>query len=68
LLQSLIVVKPAREISDIVTEVGLGSLNTPELVSRSRYDIGSLATAFRMRRSLQEIAEDARNARVSDGQ
>jgi HAMP domain-containing protein len=55
LLLSLIVVKPVREISDMATKVSLGKLNTPELVTPSRDEIGLLATAFnRMRRSLQE--------------
>jgi len=55
LLLSLIVVRPVREISDMATEVSLGRLSTPEIVTRSRDEIGSLATAFnRMRRSLKE--------------
>jgi HAMP domain-containing protein len=55
LLLSFIVVKPVQEISDMATEVSLGKLNAPELVSRSRDEIGSLAASFnRMRRSLQE--------------
>jgi protein-histidine pros-kinase len=55
LLLRFIVVKPVKEISDMASEVSLGKLNTPELVSRSRDEIGSLAASFnRMRRSLQE--------------
>ena len=55
LLLSFIVVKPVKEISDMASEVSLGKLNAPELVSRSRDEIGSLAASFnRMRRSLQE--------------
>jgi len=39
----------------MATEVSLGRLSTPEIVTRSRDEIGSLATAFnRMRRSLKE--------------
>ena len=54
-LLSFIVVKPVKEISDMASEVSLGKLNAPELVSRSRDEIGSLAASFnRMRRSLQE--------------
>ena len=55
LLLSLIVVKPVKEISDMASEVSLGKLNAPELVARSRDEIGSLAASFnRMRRSLHE--------------
>jgi len=55
LLLRFIVVKPVKEISDMASEVSLGKLNTPEFVSRSRDEIGSLAASFnRMRRSLQE--------------
>jgi protein-histidine pros-kinase len=47
-------VKPVKEISDMASDVSLGKLNTPELVSNSRDEIGSLTTSFnRMRRSLQ---------------
>src|SRR6266852_5434983 len=54
LLLRFIVVKPVQEISDMASEVSLGKLNTPELVSNSRDEIGSLTTSFnRMRRSLQ---------------
>jgi len=55
LLLSFILVKPVREMSDMASEISLGKLNAPELVSRSRDEIGSLAASFnRMRRSLQE--------------
>jgi len=55
LLLSFIVVKPVKEISNMASEVSLGKLNTPELVSSSRDEIGSLTASFnRMRRSLQE--------------
>jgi len=54
LLLRFIVVKPVKEISDMASDVSLGKLNTPELVSNSRDEIGSLTTSFnRMRRSLQ---------------
>ncbi len=54
LLLRFIVVKPVKEISDMASEVSLGKLNSPELVSNSRDEIGSLTTSFnRMRRSLQ---------------
>jgi HAMP domain-containing protein len=54
LLLRYIVVKPVKEISDMASEVSLGRLNTPELVSNSRDEIGSLTVSFnRMRRSLQ---------------
>ena len=54
-LLSFIVIKPVKEISDMASEVSLGKLNAPELVNRSRDEIGSLAASFnRMRRSLQE--------------
>jgi HAMP domain-containing protein len=55
LLLSFIVVKPVKEISDMASEVSLGKLNAPELIARSRDEIGSLTASFnRMRRSLQE--------------
>jgi len=55
LLLSFIVVKPVNEISDMASEVSLGKLNAPELVSRSQDEIGSLAASFtRMRRSVEE--------------
>src|ERR1700731_4157686 len=55
LLLSFIVVKPVKEISNMASEVSLGKLNTPELVSRSRDEIGSPPASFnRMRRSRQE--------------
>jgi HAMP domain-containing protein len=55
LLLSFIVVKPVQQISNMATEVSLGKLNAPELTTRSRDEIGSLAASFnRMRRSLQE--------------
>ena len=54
LLLRFIVVNPVKEISNMASEVSLGKLNTPELVSRSRDEIGSLTASFnRMRRSLQ---------------
>jgi HAMP domain-containing protein len=54
LLLRFIVVKPVKEISDMASEVSMGKLNTPELVNRSRDEIGSLTASFnRMRRSLQ---------------
>lgn len=53
-LLRFIVVKPVKEISDMASEVSMGKLDTPELVSSSRDEIGSLAASFnRMRRSLQ---------------
>lgn len=55
LLLSFIVVKPVKEISNMASEVSLGKLNTPELISHSKDEIGSLTASFnRMRRSLQE--------------
>jgi protein-histidine pros-kinase len=55
LLLSIFVLKPVRKISDMANEISLGKLTAPELVSRSRDEIGSLAASFnRMRRSLQE--------------
>ena len=54
LLLRFLVVNPVKEISDMASEVSLGKLNTPELVSNSRDEIGSLTASFnRMRRSLQ---------------
>jgi len=54
-LLSIFVLKPVREIADMASEISLGKLTAPNLVSRSRDEIGSLAASFnRMRRSLQE--------------
>jgi len=54
LLLRFLVVNPVKEISDMASEVSLGKLNAPELVSNSRDEIGSLTASFnRMRRSLQ---------------
>lgn len=55
ILLSILVLKPVRRISDMASEISLGKLTAPDLVSRSRDEIGSLTASFnRMRRSLQE--------------
>ena len=52
---SFIVAKPITKLSGIATEISLGKPAAPDLVGRSRDEIGSLAASFnRMRRSLQE--------------
>jgi protein-histidine pros-kinase len=54
LLLRALVVKPVVGISEMADSVSMGKLDTPEYVSTSRDEIGSLATSFnRMRRSLQ---------------
>jgi len=49
------VLKPITRITVMASQISLGKLTTPDLVSRSRDEIGLLAASFnRMRRSLQE--------------
>jgi protein-histidine pros-kinase len=55
LLTRWFVLKPITRISVMASQISLGKPTTPDLVSRSRDEIGSLAASFnRMRRSLQE--------------
>jgi protein-histidine pros-kinase len=52
---SFIIAKPITKLSGIASQISLGKPAAPELMSRSRDEIGSLAVSFnRMRRSLQE--------------
>jgi HAMP domain-containing protein len=52
---SFIIAKPITKLSDIASQISLGKSTAPDLMSRSRDEIGSLAASFnRMRRSLQE--------------
>jgi protein-histidine pros-kinase len=54
LLLRALVVKPVVGISEMADSVSMGKLDTPEYVSTSSDEIGSLARSFnRMRRSLQ---------------
>jgi protein-histidine pros-kinase len=53
-LLNFFIVRPLRCISMVASEVSLGNLDAPEILSKERDEIASFAHSFnRMRRSLE---------------